>query len=497
MRREAGILLPIFSLPSRYGIGCFSREAYEFVDFLAASGQSLWQILPMGMTSVGDSPYQSFSAFAGNPYFISLECLCEEGLLRVEECESAHLESEDGGVDYGKQYEVRMPLLRLAFERSGGRKSPEQQVFEADEAWWLEDFSLFLAIKKRLGGLPLEQWDEPLRRRDDDALARCRRELSEEIAFGRFLQFYFWKQWRELKAYANERGIRIVGDLPIYVSADSVDVWVRPDLFLLDGEGRPSAVAGCPPDGFSPDGQLWGNPLYRWDAHRAEDFAWWIRRLAHSFSLYDVVRIDHFRGFDSFYAIPYGAKNAKVGRWEKGPAMELFEAVERSLGKREIIAEDLGYVTESVRRLVRDSGFAGMKILQFGWEESEGDEEHNEHLPHRYGAHCAAYTGTHDNPTLAAWIASLPFEKRETVWRYLGLPQGSNAELRRRLLACLMGSGANTCIVPMQDYLGVGEEGRMNRPSTVGTNWRWRLTKGDLTEELARTIRWLTEESGR
>ena len=495
--REAGILLPIFSLPSRYGIGCFSKEAYRFVDFLAESGQRLWQILPMGVTGVGDSPYQSFSAFAGNPYFIDLEALCREGLLTAEECESAALESEDGGVDYEKQYLHRLPLLRLAFDRTGVQKSEEQRRFEREAAWWLADYALFMAIKKSLGGLPVSEWREDLRRRDSEAMEESRRALRAEIEFHQFLQFHFWKQWRALKEYANAKGIRIVGDLPIYVSADSADVWVHPDLFLLDAQGAPIAVAGCPPDGFSPNGQLWGNPLYRWEAHREEGFSWWISRLRYAFSLYDTVRIDHFRGFDSYYAVPFGAKDARNGRWERGPSMVLFDAVERALGKRDIIAEDLGYVTESVRRLVEDSGFAGMKILQFGWEESEGDETTNEHLPHRYEAHCAAYTGTHDNPTLSEWISMLSQEKKREIWRYLGAPCDSDEALRERLLTCLLHSRADRCIVPIQDYLGVGGEGRINRPATTGRNWRWRLRGNELCEGLAQRIAALAEASGR
>ena len=497
MKREAGILLPISALPSEYGIGCLDRAAYEFVDFLAAAGQSVWQILPTGPTGYGDSPYQSFSAFAGNPYFVSLENLCRDDLLTREECAKESCTSADGSVDYGALYEKRMRLLRKAFARS--RQSAEQLRFEEEQGFWLSDYSLFMAIKSSLGAKPLLSWDAPIRRRDESALSYLRKALSDEVAYHSFLQYRFFIDWQALRAYANQKGIRIVGDLPIYVSADSADLWCSPALFALDAEGIPTAVAGCPPDGFSPKGQLWGNPIYAWEEHARTEYAWWISRLRHAFSMYDVVRIDHFRGFDSYYSIPYGAPDATVGEWKRGPGISLFRAMEHALGKREIIAEDLGYVTDSVRALVRESGFAGMKILQFGFEASEGEDPHfrGEYLPHNYPKNSVAYTGTHDNPTLCEWLSSLDEWQakrlREYLWEVL-LPTHC---LSDPMIALLMRSSSRLCVVPMQDYLGLAGEGRMNLPSTLGRNWRWRMTKEQMSDELAEKILRLTTLGGR
>ena len=352
MRRESGILLSVASLPSRYGIGCFSKEAYEFVDQLKAAGQSYWQILPLGPTSYGDSPYQSFSTFAGNPYYISLEDLIDEGLLTREECEAADLGDDAGLVDYEKLYENRFPLLRKAYERSGAGNDREFLRFKAENAWWLDDYALYMAVKARFDQAAWTQWAKDIRLRWQNALDYYRRELYFDIEFHRYLQYLFMSQWNRLKAYANSRGIRIVGDIPIYVALDSADAWASPELFQLDENNAPQAVAGCPPDGFSATGQLWGNPLYRWDYHRQTGYGWWIKRLSYCYRLYDVVRIDHFRGFDQYFSIPAGAENAVGGHWEQGPGIELFRRVKEALGDKEIIAEDLGYVTDSVRRLV-------------------------------------------------------------------------------------------------------------------------------------------------
>ena len=467
MKREAGILLPISALPSRYGIGGFDRAAYEFVDFLSEAGQSVWQILPLGPTGYGDSPYQSPSAFAGNPYFISLERLREDGLLSEEECREADCTSADGGVDYGALYEKRPRLLRKAFSRS--RQSAEQLRFEEEHRAWLDGYAGFMA-----------------RRAAPDGTAS-----ADEMAYHRFLQFRFFEDLGALRRYANEKGIRLLGDLPIYVSLDSADVCFSPELFELDGQGIPTAVAGCPPDGFAPKGQLWGNPLYDWGAHEREGYAWWIKRLAHAFAMVDAVRIDHFRGFDSYYAIPYGAPDATEGEWRKGPGMSLFRAVEEALGEREIIAEDLGFITDSVRTLVRESGFAGLKILQFGLD---GEEEH---LPHRYAENSVAFTGTHDNPTLCEWLETRSEHElariREYLWDF-SLPREA---LPDTLIALLMRSPSRLAIVPMQDYLGLGAEGRMNRPATMGGNWRWRLTREQMSGELAEKIFRLTRIGGR
>ncbi|MBQ2999744.1 MAG: 4-alpha-glucanotransferase [Clostridia bacterium] len=467
MKREAGILLPVSALPSRYGIGGFDRAAYEFVDFLREAGQSVWQILPLGPTGYGDSPYQSPSAFAGNPYFISLERLCEDGLLSEEECREADCTSDDGGVDYGDLYEKRNRLLRKAFSRS--RQSAEQLRFEEAHRAWLEDYALFMARRIASDGVP----------------------SAEEMAYHRFLQFRFFEDLGALRRYANGKGIRIVGDLPIYVSLDSADVCFSPELFELNANGVPTAVAGCPPDGFAPKGQLWGNPLYDWQEHERTGYAWWIARLSHAFSMVDAVRIDHFRGFDSYYAIPYGAPDATQGEWRRGPGMSLFRAVREALGEREIIAEDLGFITDSVRALVRESGFAGMKILQFGFD---GEEEH---LPHRYGENSVAFTGTHDNPTLCEWIEAHSEGEiariRESLWDFFT----PRERLYEVLIASLMRSPSRLAIVPMQDYLGLGAEGRMNRPASLGNNWRWRMTRAQMSGELAEKIFRLTRIGGR
>lgn len=497
MKREAGILLPVSALPSAYGIGGFDGAAYEFVDFLARAGQSVWQILPQGPTGYGDSPYQSFSAFAGNPYFISLERLCEDRLLSEKECAEADCTASDGGVDYGALYERRTRLLRQAFSRS--RQSAEQLRWEEEQGFWLDDYALFMAIKNECGGKPLGEWEDAIRLRKASALAELRGRLANEIAYHRFLQYRFFSDWQALRAYANQKEIRIVGDLPIYVSSDSADVWCSPELFQMNKDGIPTEVAGCPPDGFSPKGQLWGNPLYDWREHERTGYAWWIERLRHAFSLYDVVRIDHFRGFDSYYAIPYGAPDASVGEWKKGPSMALFRAVRSALGNREIIAEDLGYVTDSVRALVRESGFAGMKILQFGFEGREGDDPcfRGEYLPHSYPENSAAYTGTHDNPTLCEWLADLGEWQRRRIREYLWDASLSSEQMREAMIALLMRSRSRLAVVPMQDYLGLSGEGRMNRPATAEGNWRWRMTKEQMSDAICEKIRRLTTIGGR
>ena len=363
MSREAGILLAISSLPSKYGIGCFSKEAYRFVDWLKEAGQTYWQILPVGPTSYGDSPYQSFSTFAGNPYFICLETLIEEGVLTKEECDAADFGKKENDINYKKLYEERFPLLRKAYERSNVSENQEYQKFVAENQWWLSDYALFMALKNRFDGHAWTEWPEDIRLRYGYALDYYRKELYFDIEFQQYLQFKFFEQWYQLKAYANSKSIKIVGDIPIYVAMDSADTWAHPELFQLDENNVPTAVAGCPPDGFSADGQLWGNPLYRWDYHRNTDYQWWVSRLWYCFKLYDVVRIDHFRGFDEYFSIPYGDTTAKNGHWEKGPGIELFRRVEQCLGWHEVIAEDLGYMTDSVRQLVRESGFPGMKVL--------------------------------------------------------------------------------------------------------------------------------------
>ena len=487
MNRSAGVLLPISSLPSQYGIGCFSQSAYDFVDWLARAGQSYWQILPLGPTSYGDSPYQSFSTFAGNPYFISLEALIDEGVLTEAECTAAPMGSRDNAVDYEALYRHRYPLLRLAYQRSNISHNEGFLRFVRENDWWLSDYALFMALKGAHNGAPWTQWPEELRCRQQSALDEWSRTLYYEIEFHQYLQFKFFQQWQKLKAYANQKGVQMIGDIPIYVAMDSADVWAHPELFQLDGDGLPTAVAGCPPDGFSADGQLWGNPLYRWDYHRSTGYDWWLTRLWYCFQLYDVTRIDHFRGFDEYYSIPYGDTTAVNGHWEKGPGLELFRRAEECLGQHPVIAEDLGYVTDSVRALVRESGFAGMKVLQFAFDARDTGSA-NDYLPHNYSENCVAYTGTHDNETITGWFDSITPEEQQAARDYLCDQRTPKKWLYRSFIALLMRSRAKLCIIPMQDYLGRDNRCRMNTPSTLGNNWRWRLTNEELTDALRQEL---------
>lgn len=496
MKRESGILLSITSLPSRYGIGCFSREAYEFVDQLKEAGQSCWQILPLGPTSYGDSPYQSFSTFAGNPYFISLEELIEEGVLTLEECHDTDFGSDADSVDYARIYRGRYPLLRKAYERSNISQNPDFQRFVEENQWWLPDYALFMAVKDRFGGAAWTQWAEDIRLRRQNALDYYRRELYFEIEFHEYLQFLFISQWKKLKSYANRKGIRIVGDIPIYVAMDSADVWARPELFELDQDNMPIGVAGCPPDGFSATGQLWGNPLYRWDYHRATGYQWWLSRLSYCYRLYDVVRIDHFRGFDQYYSIPGGSDTAIHGHWEQGPGIDFFHTVKEALGDKEIIAEDLGYVTDSVRQLVKDSGFPGMKVLEFAFDSRDSGCA-SDYLPHNYPENCVAYTGTHDNETIAGWFRSITSQERKLARDYLCDDCTPASGLHTSFISLIMRSQARLCIIPLQDYMGLDNSCRMNTPSTVGQNWKWRLTPGQVTDRLLKDIGAVTLRYGR
>lgn len=496
MNRAAGILLPITSLPSKYGIGCFSKSAYDFADWLKKAGQTYWQILPLGPTSYGDSPYQSFSTFAGNPYFISLEALIEEGVLTKEECDEADFGKRLDDINYEKMYHSRYPLLHKAYERSNISENPDYQKFLSENNWWLSDYALFMALKDRFEGVPWNEWPEDIRLRYGYSMDYYRRELYFEIEFQQYMQFKFFEQWNALKAYVNEAGIRIIGDIPIYVAMDSADAWAHPELFQLDEHNVPYAVAGCPPDGFSADGQLWGNPLYRWDYHRSTDYAWWMSRLYFCFRMYDVLRIDHFRGFDEYYSIPFGDKSAINGHWEKGPGIELFHCMERHLGKHDVIAEDLGYVTDSVRQLVRDSGFPGMKVLEFAFDSRDSGSA-NDYLPHNYIENCVAYTGTHDNETITGWFTSIKKEERQLARDYLCDQHTPQKLLYRSFISLVMRSSAKTCIIPMQDYMGLDNDCRTNKPSTVGINWRWRMTEDDLSDELLEEILAVTKRYGR
>ncbi len=487
--RQSGVLMPVFSLPSKYGIGCFSGEAYEFVDQLKAAGQKKWQILPLGPTGYGDSPYQSFSTFAGNPYFIDPQTLVREGLLQENDCEEClgSLSGEEK-IDYEFLYAHRFLLLRRAFERF--KPNEEYYKFVEKNEDWLTDYCLFMAIKDSQGGRSFNEWKEEYRNRDPEALCRAKTEFSREMDFYRFQQYEFRKQWDALHAYANRQGIEIIGDIPIYVAFDSADTWADPKLFQIGEDHLPVAVAGCPPDAFSRTGQLWGNPLFDWEYHKKTEYNWWIKRIAHCFELYDVVRIDHFRGFDEYYAIPYGDKTAEFGKWMPGPGMDLFCTIREKLGDLPIIAEDLGFLTDSVRKLLADSGYPGMKVLQFAFD----SREPGNYLPHTYPCNCVVYTGTHDNTTTRGWFHELSREGREFAREYMRIPALDEDNLSWNFIALAMASVADLCIIPMQDYLCLDEKARINTPSTLGGNWTWRMKRGafdrDLIEKMHR-LAWL------
>lgn len=491
--RAAGILMPISSLPSEYGIGCFSKSAYEFVDWLKKAGQSYWQILPLGPTSYGDSPYQSFSTFAGNPYFISLEALVEEGVLTKAECEAVDLGKVKGSIDYKKIYEGRYPLLRKAYERSNVHENAAYQQFVKENSWWLSDYALFMAVKDRFDGVEWKLWADDIKLRWGPAMDYYREELYFDIEFHQYMQFKFYEQWMQLKTYANKKGIQIIGDIPIYVAMDSADTWAHPELFQLDEENVPVAVAGCPPDGFSATGQLWGNPLYRWGYHKETGYQWWISRLAYVFRLYDVVRIDHFRGFDEYYAIPYGDKTAERGKWEKGPGMDLFHTLDKKIKDLRVIAEDLGFLTESVLEMLKESGYLGMKVLQFAFDGSEDSS----YLPYKYDHNCVVYTGTHDNETTKGWLENLQGHDLKFVREYINCYEQPVNDCVWALIRTALSSVADLAVIPIQDYLCLGNEARMNAPSTLGDNWKWRLTANQISETTLYHMREVTRIYGR
>ncbi len=480
--------MPVTSLPSRYGIGSFSREAYEFVDFLEEAGQTYWQILPLGQTGYGDSPYQSVSTFAGNPYFIDLDCFVEAGYLEEADLATVDWGEDPVRVDYEKIYRSRFRILRKAYENSpfalereedGRREQKEFAQFIAREEQWLADYALYSAIKNEFQGKGLAEWEEEIRLREPGALNFYREKLADEIRFYEFQQYFFRRQWLDLKRYANEKGIQIIGDIPVYVAFDSADTWAHPELFQLDEKGFPTAVAGCPPDGFSATGQLWGNPLYRWDYHRDTGYDWWMKRLAACFELYDVVRIDHFRGFDEYFAIPYGDATAERGGWRPGPGYDFMRAIKKNLGDKSIIAEDLGFLTPTVLKLVKESGYPGMKVMQFAFD----SREKGDYLPHNYPYNCVAYTGTHDNDTMVGWLEHVDKEDLAFAKKYLNICTAEN--LHWIFIRHTLASVADTAIIPIQDYLGLGSEARINTPSVLGGNWQWRLLPGQLDKALA------------
>lgn len=482
--RESGMLLPVASLPSKYGIGTFSKEAYAFVDMLVQAGQSYWQVLPLGPTGYGDSPYQSFSTFAGNPYFIDLDQLMKEGLLSKEACESLEAEENEEGIDYERIWKTRYQILKKAYLKKNLKDDQGYHNFCAENAPWLEDYSLYMAIKEQQEGKPWIEWEEDIRLRQKTAVSHYKDLLRQEIEFHNYLQYEFQKQWKQLKAYANKKGIRMIGDIPIYVAFDSADTWSNPQLFQLDKDHLPTAVAGCPPDAFSDTGQLWGNPLYRWDQMKKDGYTWWMNRIAHCMQLYDKVRIDHFRGFESYYCIPYGEETAVNGTWEPGPGLEFFQTAEARFGRLPIIAEDLGYLTDAVKKLLKESGYPGMKVLQFAY-----DSEDSSYLPHNHIKNCILYTGTHDNETTLGWLLSREKNELQYLEDYMEVKTDKREQLLWKVIIQALSSVADICIIPVQDYLGLDNKARINTPSTLGSNWCWRMPKDAFPEELISIIK--------
>lgn len=485
MDRRSGILLHITSLPGQQGCGTIGREAYEFVDFLNASAQSYWQILPTCPVDETGSPYHSVSARAGCHLLVDLEPLLQEGYLTAEEFSSLS-SLNTARVDYSKLSSVKQELLRAAYLRSRSDMKDRLCAFYSDEQSWLSDYALFMALHEFFSDQPWHTWDEPLKRHEDWALNEWRDKLHDNIGYHVYVQYLFFTQWQKLREYANSRGIRIIGDLPIYVAEDSADVWANQKFFELDGDCRPSRISGCPPDAFSPDGQLWNNPLYRWDILQQHHYSWWIDRLRAGLRLYDVLRLDHFRGFEAYWAVGRGETTAKNGCWVQGPGMDLFRAVCWQMGLFPVIAEDLGFLTDGVAALLRESGFPGMRVLQFAFDENPS----NPYLPHNYERNCVAYTGTHDNNTVLGWADEQSPQTLSFAKKYLGVD--GTQSLADAFLRAVWASHADLAIAPIQDFLGMDASGRMNTPSTVGGNWSFRLSANALTTELSDKIRELT-----
>ena len=474
MERNAGVIMHIASLPGKFGIGTFGKEAYDYVEFLLKSGLKYWQILPLGQTGYGDSPYQSFSAFAGNPYFIDFDILNKEGLLHEEEYLNENYGDNVEYIDYGLLFDVKYNVLRRAYNNFKNLDNlelrEEFEKFNEENKDWLDDYSLYMAVKGKFNLVSWQEWDEDIKKRKPEAMERYKRELSDEIEFWSFIQFMFFKQWNALKTFANEKGIQIIGDMPIYVAEDSADVWSNPDAYLIYSETlKPISVAGCPPDAFSATGQLWGNPLYDWNYMEKNHYKWWIKRVKESLKLYDVLRIDHFRGFESYWEIPYGEETAINGRWVKGPGIKLFNAIKEELGEINVIAEDLGFLTDEVMQFLNETGFPGMKVLQFAFDA----REESNYLPHTYINNCIAYTGTHDNDTFRGWF-EVTGNKSDIDYckEYLALTEeeGYNWGFIRGAWS----SVSDVSVALMQDFLNLGNETRVNVPSTLGTNWKLR-----------------------
>jgi len=482
--RSSGILLPISSLPSKYGIGSFGEAARNWVDFLHAAKQSYWQILPLSPTGFGDSPYQSFSAFAGNPYFIELDELEKEGLLCSSDYSNIKWCESKSKVDYATLYYNREKVLRKAFLNFKDTGNLNDFI---EKHSWLEDYGLFMVIKELNSGKSWTQWADHLRNRHSFEVMQLEKEKAEDIRFYAFVQYKFYSQWKALRAYAREKGVQIIGDIPIYVSMDSADVWAAPELYQLDETNTPVEVSGCPPDSFAAGGQLWGNPLYDWDKMAKTEYKWWIERFNKNFELYDVIRLDHFRGLESYFAIPYGDETAERGIWKTGPGKSFIDAIKQNIPEAKIIAEDLGYLTDEVYELLKYSGYPGMKITQYAFDNREAGD----YLPFTYGQNSVVYPGTHDNDTLRGWVETAPEECVNEALLYTAA--GSKKDLVNAMIRLTYQTASSVAIIPMQDWLGLGSNARMNTPSTVGgTNWQWRITEKDLNPKLAKRIAEIT-----
>ena len=488
--RSSGILFHPTSLPGKYGIGTLGKEAYAFIDFLKKSRQKLWQIFPLGPTGYGDSPYQSFSSFAGNPYLIDFDLLIEAHLLSEEDLRDVFFGDNEEYIDYGAIYNQKYPLLRKAYENFKSSDNHEMREnlehFKRENASWLNDYSLYISLKNHFNGLPWNEWAHDIKNREHGAMEHYRNELADDIEYHNFIQFLFFKQWGDVKRYANENGIKIIGDIPIFVAADSSDAWANPEIFLFDEERKPVKVAGVPPDYFSATGQLWGNPLYNWQKLKETNYSWWVERVRANLSTCDIIRIDHFRGFEAYWAVPYGDDTAINGQWEPGPGIDLFNAIKSQLGELPIIAEDLGLMTQGVIDLREATGFPGMKILGFAFDSGE----ENDYLPHTYTKNCVIYTGTHDNDTLIGWFQKAKEEDRQFARDYLN--SRSDDEIHWDAIRGAWSSVASMAISPVQDFLGLGSEARINTPGVAAGNWQWRLRHGVLTDELAERIAKLT-----
>ena len=486
-KRSSGVLMHITSLPGQFGIGTFGKSAYDFVDFLEETKQTYWQILPLTTTSYGDSPYQSFSAVAGNLNLIDFSLLKEDGLLEESDYVNVNFGENPEKVDYALLFEARRPILEKAVANTSKNSEvlAEIEKFEAENSSWLADYAEYMAIKESFGYKSFIHWDEDIKKGEQAAREKYRTELQDSIRYYTVTQYFFFKQWLALKEYANEKGIKIIGDMPIYVSADSVEMWTMPELFKVDENNEPLYVAGCPADDFSPTGQLWGNPIYDWEKHKEQGFSWWIYRVQESFKIYDVLRIDHFKGFSDFWQIDKDAENAVNGTWEAGPGIELFQKIKEQLGDLPIVAENLGFIDAKAEKLLDDSGYPGMKILQFAFP-----GEDNLDRPHHYTQNSVAYTGTHDNDVVNGWYEKLGESEKELVSEYLN--RRDDETITEAMIRGIYSSVSDYAIVTMQDLLDKDATSRMNVPSTVGGNWEWRMVAEDLTEERKEFLRNIT-----